>query len=69
MSIVPSAAPWQVILVVSPERSSGLSGPLISFNGLVFVAPLASVIVIEYSPAVRFVKVYVRSDILSNDCV
>ena len=53
--------------VVKPSSPKGLFGPFISFIALVLLAPFASVIVIEYEPAVRFVKVYVKLEILSKD--
>ena len=46
ISIIPSAAPLQLISVVTLERDNGLVGPLISFTEALF-DPLASVIVID----------------------
>ena len=64
--MIPSAAPLQVISVVEPSNPKGLFGPLISFDK-VLLAPFVSVIVIEYEPAVRFVKVYVKLEMFSKD--
>ena len=53
-----------MISVVIPSSPKGLFGPLISFDKIL-LAPFVSVIVIEYEPAVRFVKVYVKFEIFS----